>query len=134
MDGERNLQNLLRGLSPEMRDDTFVFCTIEGASYGDFLSAEPLASFLEEEGLTLILAKETAEDFNLKYEGVFKCITLKVHSGLAAVGLTAAVSGKLAGYGISANIIAAYFHDHIFVPAEKADLALSVLKDISLKE
>ncbi|HBY88217.1 MAG TPA: transporter, partial [Colwellia sp.] len=30
---------------------------------------------------------------------------------------------------ISANVIAAYYHDHIFVQSEKAELALKVLND-----
>ena len=67
------------------------------------------------------------------YESIFKCITLKVHSSLETVGLTAAVSNKLAERGISANVIAAYFHDHIFVQAEKADVALSALNEFSLQ-
>ena len=54
-----------------------------------------------------------------------------IHSSLEAVGLTAAVSTKLATKGISANVIAAYYHDHIFVSAEKAELALLALKELS---
>jgi hypothetical protein len=45
------------------------------------------------------------------------------------VGLTAAVSAKLATKGISANVIAAYYHDHIFVQSTKAEIALSALKE-----
>ena len=50
---------------------------------------------------------------------LFKLITLTVHSSLKSVGLTAAVTSKLAEYEISANVVAAYYHDHIFVPYEK---------------
>jgi hypothetical protein len=46
------------------------------------------------------------------------------------VGLTAAVSNRLAEAGISANMIAAYFHDHIFVSSAQADLALNVLLEL----
>ncbi len=48
---------------------------------------------------------------------------------MEAVGLTAAVATKLASYGISANVVAAYYHDHIFVQIEKADEALLALKE-----
>ena len=65
----------------------------------------------------------------LAFESVFRGITLTIHSSLDAVGLTAAVSGKLAANNISANVIAAYYHDHIFVQTEKAELALKVLNE-----
>jgi hypothetical protein len=67
----------------------------------------------------------------LSYEGVFRCITLGIHSSLEAVGLTAAVAGKLATHGIAANVIAAYFHDHIFVQSELADRAIGILSEYS---
>ncbi|WP_341663320.1 ACT domain-containing protein, partial [Vibrio sp.] len=97
------------------------------------LSAElkPLASFIEAEGLTLVLEKAIAEKSGIDFEGVYRQITLTVHSSLEAVGLTAAVSTKLASKGISANVIAAYYHDHIFVPASKANAALAALMEFS---
>ena len=79
----------------------------------------------------MVVARQDADRAGLAYDSVFRCITLNVHSSLEAVGLTAAVSGKLAETGISANVIAAYYHDHIFVPAEKADAALSALNELS---
>jgi hypothetical protein len=108
-------------------EDEFVFCTIRDAAYGDFAELSPMASFQEDEGLTLLLTRANADRAGFRYESTFKCITLKVHSSLEAVGLTAAVSRRLADRGISANVIAAYHHDHILVPAEKTADALSVL-------
>lgn len=119
----------MTSLSPHLIDGDFVFCTIQDARYGDFVELFPLASFCEDEGLTLLVTKDNADSAGLSYESIFKCITLKVHSSLEAVGLTAAVAGKLAEKGISANVIAAYYHDHIFVPAEKAEAALSALTE-----
>ena len=78
----------------------------------------------------MLLAKGAAESAGLAYESVFSCISLMVHSSLDAVGLTAAVSGRLAAHGISANMIAAYYHDHIYVPQNKAQLALQVLAEL----
>jgi hypothetical protein len=75
------------------------------------------------------LAVDAPEKAQLAYESKFKQITLTVHSSLDAVGLTAAVATKLSSYGISANVVAAYYHDHIFVQSEKADEALSALKE-----
>ncbi len=78
-----------------------------------------------------MLEKSVALDAGLVFEGAFKQITLTVHSSLDAVGLTAAVSTKLASKGISANVIAAFYHDHIFIPSEKAHQALDALDEFN---
>ena len=129
MSGETNLEKLLNALSPHLLNGEYVFCTLPDSVYGDFADATPVASFSEPEGLTLVLLKEAAERHNLPYQSVFRCITLRVHSSLEAVGLTAAVSGKLSEDGIGANIIAAYFHDHVFVPSHAAKKALKLLAE-----
>ncbi len=130
MAGETDLQKLLAAMSPELLPDTYVFCTVQGI-YGDYSELSPLASFAESEGLTLVITEEKAKGAGLYYETVFKAITLTVHSSLDAVGLTAAVSSQLAKKGISANVIAAYYHDHIFVQTEKAALAIETLNNYS---
>ena len=127
MAGEKDLQKLLDSMSPVLRDGEYVFCTVGDANYGDYAEAAPIASFTETEGLTLVLLKEAADSKGLPYQGIFRCITLGVHSSLQAVGLTAVVSNALAEKGISANIIAGYFHDHIFVESENTTDALGIL-------
>jgi uncharacterized protein len=126
MIGETNLSKLLASMS-----DEYVFCSVQG-EYQDYAQLTPLATFREEEGLTLVVTKDAAMASNLPFESVFKGITLTIHSSLDAVGLTAAVSSKLAEKGISANVIAAYYHDHIFVQSEKAELAIAALGEFSL--
>lgn len=79
----------------------------------------------------MVLTKDQADKAGLKYEGIFRKITLMVHSSPDAVGLTAAVSTVLTTTGISANVIASYYHDHIFVSDEKAEQALLALKELS---
>lgn len=129
MTGESNLELLLTSMSPKLSPIAYVFCTVDGV-YGDFAELKPLASFSESEGLTLVIPQAKALAHNLAYESVFSLITLTVHSSLDAVGLTAAVAQKLASHGISANVIAAYYHDHIFVQQEKADLAIRALQEL----
>lgn len=131
MVGETDLKTILHSLSPLMLDDTYVFCTVPNASYGDYKDANPVATFQEEEGLTLVLVQARAEALGLRYEGLFRCISLQVHSSLESVGLTAMVSGKLAAFGISANMIAGYYHDHLFVPHTFADEALALLTNLN---
>jgi hypothetical protein len=126
MAGILELDELLKSMSPEIQSGEYVFCTVDG-DYADYAYLNPLGIFMESEGLTIIVPIEAAEKAQLAYESRFKQITLTVHSGLDAVGLTAAVATKLASRGISANVVAAYYHDHIFVQAEKAEKALSAL-------
>jgi hypothetical protein len=113
-------------MSPQLIPGEYVFCSVQG-DYSDFKALDPIAFFREVEGLTLVVSKDAALANELSFESVFRGITLTVHSSLDAVGLTAAVANKLAEKGISANVIAAYYHDHIFVQAEKAELAINAL-------
>jgi hypothetical protein len=126
MPGEGDLMVLLRNLSPILSNEEYVFTTLSG-SYGDYTHLEPLSSFNEKEGLTLIIPKRRAVENAVDFESTFKVITLEIHSSLNAVGLTAAVAAKLAKEGISANVVAAFYHDHIFVQTEKAEIALKSL-------
>lgn len=128
MSGIVELDQLLASISPQLFDDDYVFCTVPG-SLGEYVYLDPIATFVEAEGLTLVLLKEVAEAEKIEFESVYKKITLSVHSSLDAVGLTASVAEKLTSKGISANVIAAFYHDHIFVPREKASQALDALKE-----
>ena len=127
MTGERDLEKLLASMSPTLIDGEFVFLTFENACYGDQSDLDPIAAFVETEGLTLVVPKSKADEHALSYASVFRGITLDIHSNLEAVGLTAAFSKKLTEPGISANVIAGYFHDHIFVQSNHADKAIAAL-------
>ena len=133
MAGVVELNELLKSMTPEMQRGEYMFCTEEG-SRTDYAHLNPLGLFMEPEGLTLIVSVEAADKFQLLYERTFKQITLTVHSSLDAVGLTAAVAGKLSSCNINANIVAAYYHDHVFVQAEKAAEALLALQELSAVE
>ena len=131
MHGEINLKKLLSEMSPELMDGEFVFCSYKNAHYGEHTNLQAIAVVKEREGLTFLIPKEKADEYAVKYVSVFKGITLKVHSSLDAVGLTAAFSRKLAEHGISANVIAGFYHDHIFVQTEKAEKAMSALNELT---
>lgn len=130
MTGIVELDELLKAISPEVQNGEYVFCTVEG-HYADFAHLNPLACFMESEGMTLIIPVDSACRAALPYESTFKQITLTVHSSLDAVGLTAAVATKLASRGISANVVAAFYHDHIFVQTEKVNDAFVALREFS---
>ena len=129
MSGETNLERLLANLSPELGADTYVFTTITHG--GAMPDTTPLMQFTEEEGLTLILSRMTAESADIPHEFPCRRITLKVHSALDAAGLMAAVSAALAEKGISVNPVAGFFHDHLFVTEDRAEEALGILKALS---
>lgn len=130
MSGIKDLTNLLHSMHPKLVEGEFVFCTVSG-EIKEYVALNPVATFIESEGLTLVLQKSAAQSAGLSFEGTYSQITLTVHSSLEAVGLTAAVASKLASKGISANVIAAYYHDHIFVQANKAKAALLALEEFN---
>lgn len=129
MVGETDLDKLLMLLQPSLVEGEFVFCTVDPVPWGNLESLNPVACYQEAEGLSLLLRRSSADAAGMAYDLVCRAITLSVHSSLDAVGLTAAVSSKLAGKGIPANVVAAYYHDHVFVPADRAEEALGLLTD-----
>ena len=129
MVGEMALDKLLAGIQPRLLPGEYVFCSVPSNRYGDKVELSPLASYQEEEGLSLLLPREHADKEGLEYGSILRGITLSVHSSLDAVGFTAAVTRKLAEKGIPANVIAAHYHDHIFVPTDQAALALKLLAE-----
>jgi uncharacterized protein len=126
MSGEKSITNLLSGMSPVLNEGEYVFCSVADVSVlaGDNV----LGSFREKEGLTVILERARADSLCLRYEFVAAWITLTVHSALDAVGLTAAFASALSDAGISCNVIAGYYHDHIFVNKADANEAVTVLE------
>jgi uncharacterized protein len=129
MSGETNLGLLLRNMEPRLHAGDFVFCTVSETALKDI--HDPVMLFKEQEGVTMILAKEKADHLQLAYSFIAAWITLTVHSSLQAVGLTAAFSTALAAHGISCNVVAAYHHDHIFVDKADAEKSMHVLMALS---
>jgi hypothetical protein len=130
MSGETDLDTLIGSMQPVLSESEYVFASLDKDSAVSLTELAPLGTFYEKEGLTVIVSKTHADLSGLCYEGVFQCITLNVHSSLDAVGLTAAVSTALTQQNISANVVAAYYHDHIFVPIAKASQALTCLQKL----
>jgi len=129
MSGETDLQKLLQGMKPKLNENEFVFCTLDSIQAANALN--PLCVFQEAEGVTVIIPKHQADAAPLPYSVVCSWITLTIHSSLEAVGLTAAVSKTLTEENISCNVVAAYYHDHIFVPVQDAQRAMTALEKIS---
>ncbi len=129
MSGEKDLQKLLKNMKPEHNSGDYVFCKIEKVENINLNEIEML--FKEKEAFTLILKKENAEKLNLEYSVVMSWITLSIHSSLEAIGLTAAFSNALSEHEISCNVVAAYYHDHIFLDKKDTIRAMEILSSFS---
>lgn len=128
MTGERDLRTLLRGMRPELHEGRYVFTSVPGAIPAGLA---PVVTIAEPEGLTLVLHQEEADRVGLAYDYIAGWITLRVHSALDAVGLTATIATVLAEAGLSCNVVAGFHHDHLFVPYEAAYEALRHLGELA---
>ena len=130
MSGEKDLNKILNSLQPSLNEGDYVFCTIPA---GDLkVSVEDIiGSFREREGMTVVVSKDVADRLGFRYDLVLSWITLNIHSSLEATGLTAAFSTALSKENISCNVIAAYYHDHIFVSKKDSSAALRILQGLS---
>lgn len=115
-------------MTPELHAGGYVFCAVQSV---DGMNMEDvICLFREAEAITVIVNKQTADALGLAYDYVAAWITLTVHSSLQAIGLTAAFSDALAKAGISCNVIAGYYHDHIFVAYADAESAMGALREL----
>jgi uncharacterized protein len=129
MNGETELATLLRNMKAELNEGEYVFCTVSESHPP--MTEEVLGYFREKEGLTVILPRLKADQLKLSYHFIAAWVTLTVHSSLSAVGLTSACINALTLPKIPCNMVAAYFHDHIFIPLADAEKALICLHELS---
>jgi hypothetical protein len=124
--GEKDLRMLLAGMCPQLNTGEYVFTVAPDGCIP--AGVRPVVTVAEEEGLTLVLPRQDADRTGLAYDYVAGWITLRVHSALESVGLTAAVAEALARVGISCNVVAGFHHDHLFVPHADALRARDTLE------
>jgi uncharacterized protein len=129
MSGEKSHIRLQQMMAPDLRPETYVYCTFPDQRLP--IGLDPICTFREAEGLTAIVQQSQAVRANVKHIFEAKLITLTVHSSLEAIGFLALISTHLAKAGIPCNAVAAFHHDHLFIPVDRADDALSLLESLS---
>ncbi|MAP95755.1 MAG: hypothetical protein CMK07_12465 [Ponticaulis sp.] len=129
MPGKTDLNDLLAEMKPELHWDTYVFVTTTRDI--QHVAIRPKMQFRETEGTTLIMTRGEAEAHSFPYTYPSRMITLSVDSSLEAIGFMAAIASRLAELGISVNPVAAFHHDHIFVPEDRAEEALAALEQLA---
>lgn len=129
MNGETNLENLLGNMEPILDEAVYDFVTwpFEKPIPADL---KPIMTFREKEGLTLIVEWERAKTAGLQSFFPCRMITLNIHSSLVAIGFLAAILPRLAAAGMGVNPVSGFYHDHLFIPADRASDAMDILQQI----
>lgn len=129
MSGETDLDRLLAGMEPVLHPGTYAFATLDAGALPPTIT--PRMTFREAEGMTVILLRQDAEAAGIACGFPSRMITLNVHSALEAVGFLARITTALAAEGIGVNPVAAFYHDHLFVPEDRAEDALAILRRLA---
>lgn len=124
---------MIAHMAPKLDETSYAFILIVPEIAPQALGAA-IGTFREDEGVTAIVPASLAQELGFDDVPEFSRITLSVHSALEGVGLTAAVARSLADAGIACNMVAAYHHDHAFVPVTDGARALAILEELSRSE
>ena len=130
MPSETDLQALIGSMSPALLPGVHVFVTVPPDAPLP-TGINPVMVFGEREGNTLIIFEEEAKAAGLSFTFRSRMITLNVHSSLDAIGFLSVITTRLAAAGMGVNPVSAYFHDHLFVPADRAEEAMAILQALA---
>lgn len=120
------LDESLSVLDPQL-GGVYVFVSTDSVPPG----LEPFAVVREAEGLTLIVPMEQAFQYGFADQQPFSRITIGAVTSLDAVGITATVAQTIASRDIPCNVVAGYYHDHLFVPREDAQEVMALLRQLA---
>jgi len=125
--------DMISGMTPTVRPGIYVFISVEDPTLVASLMSNAISTFEEDEGMSMLISVDLAKKSGFSVDQPMSCITLNVYSSLEGVGLTAAVSTALGNNSIPCNMVAAFHHDHVFVPSEMCDRAMEVLTSLQNK-
>ncbi len=114
-----------------LENGTFVFCSLPRDF--DLKGVAVIAMMREPEGVSVVVTESQAQAH--RWPILFRAawIRLGLTTELSAVGLTVAVSAALAQAGIGCNMVAGAYHDHVFVPVDRAAQALGILSQLRVR-
>ncbi len=128
MSGLTDLKDTLDSLKVSCDEIEYSFASVPDDS---LISRDKvLATFQENGRLAVIAPKEFLDSKEIENEGPYAKLTIDVHTSLELVGLTAVMATKLAKNGISANVVAAFYHDHVFVQYDLRKKAIELLESL----
>ncbi|MGX9147415.1 ACT domain-containing protein [Mesorhizobium sp. 128a] len=130
MTGETDLKKLLATMTPQLLPGVYVFVTLAPGAASP-AGLESVMIFREREGLTLIVTEDAARATGLTASFRCRMITLNIHSSLEAIGFLAAITARLAAAGMGVNPVSGFYHDHLFVPADRAGEAMELLRHLA---
>jgi hypothetical protein len=128
MTGETHLPNILARIDVDARTGTYALLSRRTPDAAADAVAE--ARITEAEGITYVVPEAFARAQGAPPDFVAAWLTLRVHTALNAVGVTASVAGVLAERGIACNVLAGRYHDHLLVPAERRDDAIAAIRSL----
>ncbi len=120
---------MIARMEPVLHESAWVFAVL-GRGVASAVADDAFAIIAESEGMTYVLPSDVAQTVD-PTGARYARITLNVWSDLDGVGLTAAVATALAAENIPTNVIAAYHHDHVFVPWPQRERAIQTLRSLS---
>ena len=124
---QTDLEKLIANMEPIFNEGDYVFASVI------HLDAIPriikIYEIKEMVGITVVLSKKETDRPEISYEFIAAQITLNIYSSLDAIGLIASVSEGLRGNDISGNVIAIYYHDHIFENEKDKTKAINALQN-----
>ncbi|MFV0259956.1 MAG: ACT domain-containing protein [Acidimicrobiales bacterium] len=126
MTGEANINRILEALSVTHRSGRFTVHCVPELTDADGIHAV----VAEREGMAVVVTVEAARRRGWPVEFEAAWLTIEVHTGLEAVGVTAAVSNALAEWEIPCNVLAGYYHDHLLVPVQLVDQAIACIEQL----
>ncbi|MDM9622388.1 ACT domain-containing protein [Rhizobium sp. S96] len=126
----RDTQSMVSGMRPKLVEGEFIFCTTRDERLAERIGDFALARFREDEGISFIIERNQAAEMGFDCSLPMRRIILEVFSSLEGIGLTAAVATALTAHQIPCNMVAAYHHDHVFVPADMAGTAIDILREL----
>jgi hypothetical protein len=128
MSGLTDLHHTLKTLKVVCDDIQYGFASIENESQID--REKVLATFHENGQLAVIAPLDYLNNLGIENEGPYAKLTIDIHTSLELVGLTAVMATELAKNRISANVVAAFYHDHVFVQYDLRQKAQQVLEEL----